>query len=94
MGCKGDAYKVKEVLERKEAKKFHSWQANTSTLMPEVLDDSDVLHETAPEELAAELIKLKDIMNISICGGCCGTDTKHVDAIAKKLTFSNSFRGA
>lgn len=28
MGCKGDAYKVSEVLEEEEAEEFHSWQAN------------------------------------------------------------------
>jgi hypothetical protein len=28
MGYKGDAYKADEILERKEAEDFHSWQAN------------------------------------------------------------------
>jgi len=28
MGCKGDAYKATEILSVKQAKEFHSWQAN------------------------------------------------------------------
>lgn len=27
MGCKGDAYKADEILDRKKAEEFHSWQA-------------------------------------------------------------------
>lgn len=72
--------------------RFRGIQANTSAMKPEVLDGSDALHGTAPKELAAELVKLQSIMNISICGGCCGTDTRHIDEIAKILAIQNEMK--
>lgn len=69
--------------------RFRGIQANTSAMVPELLDGSEVLIGTEPEELAVDVVKLQNMMNISICGGCCGTDARHIEEIAKKLSKIN-----
>lgn len=65
--------------------RFRGLQANTSAMAPDELDGSDALVEAAPEELAEEVEKLLDVMDITICGGCCGTDSRHIEKMAQKL---------
>ncbi len=65
--------------------RFRGIQANTSALAPDLLDGSEALLGSEPKELAEEVVKLQDLMNLSICGGCCGTDDRHIKEIAKKL---------
>jgi len=69
--------------------RFRGIQANTSTLSPDVLDDSAVLMGTGPEELAKDITKLQEMMDITICGGCCGTDARHIEEMAKNLSKLN-----
>ena len=64
---------------------FCGIQANTSPLPPEELDGSEKLICSDPETLADEIIRLKNIISLKIIGGCCGTDSTHMEQIAKKI---------
>ena len=67
-------------------KRFGGIQANTSPLSPEELDNSIDLKSSDHIELANEIIKLNDFINLNIVGGCCGTDNTHISEIAKRIS--------
>lgn len=66
--------------------RFGGIQANTSPLSPEELDNSIDLKSSDHIELANEIIKLNDLINLNIVGGCCGTDNTHISEIAKRIS--------
>jgi homocysteine S-methyltransferase len=58
-------------------------RANASRLSHAALDDLGVLDAGNPEELAAEMAALREwLPNLSVLGGCCGTDHRHIGRIA------------
>ena len=58
-------------------------RANASRLSHAELDESTALDAGDPDELAADYLRLHDrLPQLSVIGGCCGTDERHVDAIA------------
>lgn len=69
-----------------EMRRFLGIQANTSPLPPEELDGAQELFCSEPEELAAHMAALEQIQPFKIFGGCCGTDSSHMQAIAKKIS--------
>ena len=66
--------------------RFGGIQANTSPLSPEELDNSIDLKSSDHIELANEIIKLNDFINLNIVGGYCGTDNTHISEIAKRIS--------
>lgn len=66
-------------------KRFLGVQANTSALPYGELDGSAELKTSDPVELAAHMAKLGEVMDLRIAGGCCGTDGRHMEEIAKLL---------
>lgn len=66
--------------------RFGGIQANTSPLSPEELDNSIDLKCSDSIELAGEIMKLNDFINLNIVGGCCGTDNTHMEKIAKRIS--------
>lgn len=64
-------------------------QANASPLSPEELDQSPDLHDSEPGELAEEIAMLRNAVDLKIAGGCCGTDGRHIAAIAERLLRGN-----
>ncbi len=66
--------------------RFGGIQANTSPLSPEELDNSIDLKSSDHIELANEIIKLNEFINLNIVGGCCGTDNTHISEIAKRIS--------
>lgn len=60
-------------------------QANTSPKSPEELDGSDELEGEAPELFAADMCALQNRFGLRVLGGCCGTDARHIAALAKGL---------
>jgi len=66
-------------------KRFLGIQANTSSLSYEELDASSDLKCSDPISFAEEMLKLCLISNIKIFGGCCGTDYRHMEEIARRL---------
>ena len=65
--------------------RFLGIQANTSALTYEALDNCRELKTSEPVELAEDMIKLRNICPLKVFGGCCGTDFRHMDEIAKRI---------
>jgi S-methylmethionine-dependent homocysteine/selenocysteine methylase len=58
-------------------------RANASTLSHAELDAAEELDAGDPRDLAARYVALRDrLPRLAILGGCCGTDQRHVAAIA------------
>jgi S-methylmethionine-dependent homocysteine/selenocysteine methylase len=58
-------------------------RANASTMSHAELDDATELDEGNPDELAADYGRLRALLpHLTVLGGCCGTDERHIDAIA------------
>ena len=66
--------------------RFRGVQANTSSLSYKELDNSVDLKWSAADKFAEEMMKLANIGNFQIWGGCCGTDDRHMECVAKKLS--------
>jgi S-methylmethionine-dependent homocysteine/selenocysteine methylase len=61
-------------------------RANSSKRSHAELDNSTELDTGNPEELASEYLELRAALpRLSVVGGCCGTDHRHVDAICRRL---------
>lgn len=65
--------------------RFWGIQANTSPLSYAELDGSLDLKCSEPVLFADEMLKLRSISNIKIFGGCCGTNGKHMEQVARRL---------
>jgi S-methylmethionine-dependent homocysteine/selenocysteine methylase len=64
-------------------------RANASTLSHAELDAAEELDDGDPDDLAARYVALRErLPRLTILGGCCGTDWRHVAAIA------SAWRGA
>lgn len=60
-------------------------RANASRMSHAELDEAAKLDEGNPDELANDYRALLDALpNLCVLGGCCGTDHRHVDAIARE----------
>ena len=59
--------------------------ANTAALNPEELDDSEELVEEDPQIFGKSVAGLYSELGMKILGGCCGTDDRHIDNLAKQL---------
>jgi methionine synthase I (cobalamin-dependent) len=64
-------------------KRIVSYQANTSAKDPKDLDGSDELITEKPETLANLMLRAHQRFNIPFFGGCCGTDTSHIECLAR-----------
>jgi homocysteine S-methyltransferase len=66
-------------------------RANSSSKSHEELDASPVLDEGDPAELGAHYgAILERFPRISVLGGCCGTDARHIRVIAEACVESHS----
>ena len=61
-------------------------KANASTLPPDQLDRLDHLDAGAPELFAEQMLALRRDYGLKMLGGCCGTDARHIGAIARRLS--------
>jgi len=53
------------------------------------LNDAQVLDDGSPDELGAEYARIRQsLRNLNVMGGCCGTDHRHVEAIASACISS------
>jgi len=59
--------------------------ANTAALSPEDLDGSDSLVEEEPLTFGSTVAGLHSELGLKILGGCCGTDDRHIRALAAQL---------
>ena len=60
-------------------------QANTSSKSPEELDGLTALDAEPPEALAESILRLRLLFGTKVLGGCCGTDHRHIEQIAKRI---------
>jgi homocysteine S-methyltransferase len=60
-------------------------KANTSALRPEELDGSAELVTEPPDLLADHMARVQRRFGLAVVGGCCGTGTEHVRAIAQRM---------
>ncbi len=60
-------------------------QANTSPRSPEELDNLEYLDCEAPDSFANSTVKTARDYGLKIIGGCCGTDERHIEAMAEML---------
>lgn len=57
-------------------------RANASTLSHAELDEAEELDSGDPDDLAARYVALRrELPELELVGGCCGTDIRHVTAI-------------
>lgn len=66
-------------------KRFLGLQGNASRLMPEELDLSTQTQADTPQVWAAEMADLQRQRGLRLVGGCCGTDHRHIGALAELL---------
>jgi len=58
-------------------------RANASALSHAELDEAEELDDGDPQDLGSLYKRLKEMMpHLTVLGGCCGTDHRHIDAIA------------
>ena len=62
--------------------------ANTAALDPEELDGSTTLVTEDPELFGRSVSALHSEMGLKILGGCCGTDDRHIECLARELSVS------
>ena len=62
-------------------------RANASTKSHEELDASDELDSGDPDDLGERYRSLQEVLpRLTVVGGCCGTDERHVAAVAHAVT--------
>ena len=62
-------------------------RGNASRMSHAELDEAEELDAGNPEELAQQYRGLKArLPNLTVMGGCCGTDHRHIDAISQACT--------
>ncbi len=66
-------------------KRIIGLQANTSSRDASELDNLEHLDSEDPNRLAGLMLDLHRNFNTKILGGCCGTDDRHISAIAEGL---------
>jgi homocysteine S-methyltransferase len=63
-------------------------QANASRMSHQELDKAPALDPGNPEELAIDVVALRDrLPGLGIVGGCCGTSHAHIGQIAQVCTL-------
>jgi S-methylmethionine-dependent homocysteine/selenocysteine methylase len=63
-------------------KRIGGLRANASTLSHAELDEADELDSGDPDDLAERYVALRrELPELEVLGGCCGTDIRHVTAI-------------
>ena len=69
-------------------------RANASRLSHAELDEAEELDEGDPEELANEYVALRErLPRLTVLGGCCGTDHRHIDAMSGPCLAAGSAEG-
>lgn len=65
-------------------KRIGGLRANASALSHAELDEAEELDAGNPLELGHQYRELKNkLSNLNVMGGCCGTDHRHIAAIAQ-----------
>ncbi len=66
-------------------------RANASCLSHAELDEAEELDDGDPQELGRQYHALRSVMgHITVLGGCCGTDHRHIEAICHACTTAEA----
>ena len=60
-------------------------KANGSAEPPTSLDQARLVHSDPPTDWALGMVQLHEFFGLRILGGCCGTDSRHILALALAL---------
>mgnify|MGYP001795240249 CR=1 FL=1 len=64
--------------------RIYGVRANASQKSHAELDEAETLDDGNPQELGADYVALKEkLRNLTVLGGCCGTDYRHIKAICE-----------
>jgi S-methylmethionine-dependent homocysteine/selenocysteine methylase len=64
------------------SKRIRGIRANASKLSHNELDESETLDDGDPTELASDYVAIRRLQGqVSVLGGCCGTDHRHIQQI-------------
>lgn len=63
--------------------RFRGFRANASSKSHEELDSSTELDAGDADDLAARMAAMQAAYDLTVLGGCCGTDDRHIKAIAE-----------
>lgn len=66
-----------------------SYQANTANLRPDELNEATELITEEPDVLADLMLDAQHSFHTKFMGGCCGTDTRHIEQLAKRFSKLN-----
>jgi S-methylmethionine-dependent homocysteine/selenocysteine methylase len=69
----------------RELERLKEFRANGSRLSAAALAELDQLESDPPDEFGEALDKLGREFDLQILGGCCGTDSTHLAALARRL---------
>ena len=58
---------------------------NDSRRTAEELDGTDRLDSAEPEEFAVAMVGVHQRFGSRVLGGCCGTDERHLTAVARRI---------
>ena len=73
----------RDVLAGAWRERIYGVRANASRMSHAELDAAEELDAGNPQELGAQYAELKSLLpNLCLYGGCCGTDHRHIEAIA------------
>ena len=73
------------------AERIRGIRANASRLSHAELDEAEALDSGDPRELARDYARLKaQLPNLTVFGGCCGTDHRHVGCIADAVAGAHA----
>jgi S-methylmethionine-dependent homocysteine/selenocysteine methylase len=84
INCAHPTHFEHSLAEGRYIERIRGLRANASRLSHAELNESPVLDEGNPVELGQQYAHLKQrLRNMTIMGGCCGTDHRHVERIAE-----------
>ncbi len=69
-------------------------KANASAKPPEELVALTTLDAGEPEAFATDMMNLRRNYRLRVLGGCCGTDARHIAALADRLRANDAGAGA
>ena len=83
INCAHPTHFAEMLAEGPPIERIHGLRANASTRSHAELDAAEELDDGDPADLGARYVALRgSLPNLAVLGGCCGTDFRHVEAIA------------
>ncbi len=73
--------------------RFIGFQANTSALNPADLDGIEELQTEPPGPFAQQVLRIGRQCGMTVLGGCCGTDTTHIECMAQLIQAGDASEG-